>query len=53
MLFRSKAANELIEDDVYEELKPEVAVARRTSLGGTAFSNVQKEVERAREIIKK
>lgn len=48
-----KAANELIEDDVYEELKPEVAVARRTSLGGTAFSNVQKEVERAREIIKK
>ncbi|WP_407895354.1 argininosuccinate lyase [Lacticaseibacillus sp. N501-2] len=40
-----------IEDDVYTELSSEAAVNRRTSLGGTAVSNVKKEVKRAQDIL--
>ncbi len=40
-----------IEEDVYTELSSEAAVNRRTSLGGTAVSNVKKEVKRAQGII--
>lgn len=40
-----------IEDDVYTELSSEAAVNRRTSLGGTAVSNVKKEVKRAQGIL--
>lgn len=46
-----QAAASEIEADVYEALKSEVAVQRRTSLGGTAVSNVVKEVSRAEQII--
>lgn len=44
-----KAAAPQIEDDVYAELSSEAAVNRRTSLGGTAVTNVIKEVARAKE----
>ncbi|MBM7544487.1 argininosuccinate lyase [Periweissella beninensis] len=40
----------LIEQDVYAVLDPEVAVATRTSLGGTAFRNITQELERAEKI---
>ncbi|KRL39268.1 argininosuccinate lyase [Lacticaseibacillus manihotivorans] len=40
-----------IEEDVYTELSSEAAVNRRTSLGGTAVSNVKKEVKRAQGIL--
>lgn len=42
-----------IEQDVYAELTSEAAVNRRTSLGGTAVSNVQKEVARAEKNLTK
>ncbi|MBS9338109.1 argininosuccinate lyase [Fructobacillus sp. M2-14] len=41
----------LIEDDVYVVLNPMTAVNKRTSLGGTAISNVKKEVVRAKGIL--
>ncbi|WP_390409560.1 argininosuccinate lyase [Lacticaseibacillus jixiensis] len=40
-----------IEADVYQELTSEAAVNRRTSLGGTAVANVQKEVARAKSVL--
>ena len=40
-----------IEADVYQELTSEAAVNRRTSLGGTAVANVQKEVARAKALL--
>lgn len=48
-----KQASDQIEDDVYEVLKSKVAVERRTSIGGTAVSNVKKEVQRDYKIIEK
>ena len=44
-------ASDKIEADVFEDLKSDVAVNRRTSLGGTAVENVKKEVQRAKQII--
>jgi argininosuccinate lyase len=46
-----KLAAPQIEEDVYTELSSEAAVNRRTSLGGTAVSNVKKEVKRAQDIL--
>ncbi|MFD1485474.1 argininosuccinate lyase [Lacticaseibacillus baoqingensis] len=40
-----------IEADVYTDLTSEAAVNRRTSLGGTAVANVEKEVARAKQIL--
>lgn len=40
-----------IEADVYAELTSEAAVNRRTSLGGTAVSEVKKEVARAQALL--
>ena len=37
-----KEASSLFEDDIYEVLKPETAVARRKSAGGTGFDEVRK-----------
>ena len=45
--------NPRIEKDVYEVLQPRVAVARRHSLGGTSFDQVEKQIAAAREMIKK
>lgn len=42
--------SKLITNDVYHVLKPDVAVATRTSLGGTAFTNVVQEIKRAENI---
>ncbi|MCL2112437.1 argininosuccinate lyase [Lactococcus protaetiae] len=39
----------LIEQDVYEVLKSRTAVARRTSLGGTAFDSVKSQIEQAKK----
>lgn len=46
-----KLAASQIEEDVYTELSSEAAVNRRTSLGGTAVSNVKKEVKRSQDIL--
>jgi argininosuccinate lyase len=45
--------NPQITADVYEVLKPHVAVARRHSLGGTGFDQVKKQIAAARKIIEK
>ncbi|RZI49522.1 argininosuccinate lyase [Lactococcus kimchii] len=44
-----RALSDLIEEDVYEILKSRTAVARRTSLGGTAFDSVRKQIEQAKK----
>jgi argininosuccinate lyase len=44
------AESSLIEEDVYEVLKPESAVARRNSLGGTGFSQVKQQIERGKQL---
>ncbi len=41
-----QAAAPEIEDDIYQVLQSETAVNRRTSLGGTAVTNVKKEIAR-------
>lgn len=46
-----KLAASQIEEDVYTELSSEAAVNRRTSLGGSAVSNVKKEVKRSQDIL--
>jgi argininosuccinate lyase len=43
-----KEESELIEEDVYAVLKPEAAVARRLSQGGTGFDQVKKQIEKAK-----
>lgn len=43
-----KEESELIEEDVYAVLKPENAVARRLSQGGTGFEQVKKQIEKAK-----
>lgn len=40
-----------IGEDVYHDLQAKVAVARRKSLGGTGFSEVQKQIEKAKELL--
>ncbi|CAK1253368.1 argininosuccinate lyase [Fructobacillus tropaeoli] len=46
-----QAADNHIEEDVYEELTSKAAVNRRTSLGGTAVANVLKEISRGQELL--
>ncbi|MDM5334344.1 argininosuccinate lyase [Ureibacillus composti] len=48
-----KAESELIEEDVYEVLKPEAAVRRRNSLGGTGFAQVKIQLEKAKACLAK
>jgi|GEM_PF-4835293 len=43
----------LIEKDVYEVLDPRVAVARRTSLGGTAFESVRAQIKQAKSELRR
>jgi argininosuccinate lyase len=43
-----KQISPLIQDDVYNVLKPEVAVERRNSLGGTGFASVRKQIKDAK-----
>lgn len=45
--------NPQITADVYEVLKPHVAIARRHSLGGTGFDQVKEQIATARKIIEK
>ncbi|GAX01902.1 argininosuccinate lyase [Secundilactobacillus silagei] len=47
-----KKASPLIEEDVYHDLKSEVAVERRHSEGGTGFDQVRKQIEQAKKEIK-
>lgn len=44
-----KKISPLIEEDVYDVLKPEVAVERRNSYGGTGFKQVREQIEKAQE----
>ncbi|USS88600.1 argininosuccinate lyase [Fructilactobacillus hinvesii] len=46
-----QAASPLIENDVYHELQPEVAVERRNSLGGTGFKSIQQQIEQAQQTL--
>lgn len=46
-----QAASDLIEDDVYHVLDPRVAVARRTSFGGTAFESVRHQIQHGRTLL--
>jgi len=46
-----KSAAPQIEDDIYNVLKSETAVNRRTSIGGTAVENVKKEIVRNQAIL--
>ncbi|QBO37322.1 argininosuccinate lyase [Periweissella cryptocerci] len=50
-LAQLQQASPQIEVDVYEDLQADVAVNRRTSLGGTAVVNVKNEVARAKHIL--
>ncbi|WP_283620639.1 argininosuccinate lyase [Limosilactobacillus avium] len=42
-----------VEDDVYQVLKPAVAVQRRNSLGGTGFDQVKAQISAAKQILNK
>lgn len=46
-----KAESDLIEEDVYEVLKPEAAVSRRNSLGGTGFDQVRLQIEKGKQCL--
>lgn len=46
-----KAESDLIEEDVYEVLKPEAAVSRRNSLGGTGFEQVRLQIEKGKQVL--
>ncbi|BDH61972.1 argininosuccinate lyase [Lysinibacillus sp. PLM2] len=46
-----KAESDLIEEDVYEVLKPEAAVSRRNSLGGTGFEQVRLQIEKGKQCL--
>ncbi|WP_125567781.1 argininosuccinate lyase [Companilactobacillus insicii] len=43
-----KQISPLIEEDVYNVLKPEIAVERRNSLGGTGFTQVRNQIKQAK-----
>ena len=43
----------LIEEDIYIYLRPETAVQRRNSLGGTGFEQVKYQIEQAKKELKK
>lgn len=46
-----QAAAPQIEDDIYQVLQSEIAVNRRTSLGGTAVANVKQEIARHQQTL--
>ncbi len=50
-LEKLKEASNLIEEDVYEALKPEEAVRRRNSSGGTGFSQVRQAINKAKSLV--
>lgn len=48
-----QAYHSLIEEDIYIYLRPETAVQRRNSLGGTGFEQVKYQIEQAKKELKK
>ena len=48
-----QAYHPLIEEDIYIYLRPETAVQRRNSLGGTGFEQVKYQIEQAKKELKK
>jgi argininosuccinate lyase len=46
-----KEASELFEVDIYEALNPYTAVNRRSSAGGTGFTEVKKAIEKAKKLL--
>ena len=46
-----KLASELFEEDIYEVLQPKTVVARRNSLGGTGFEQVNIALNKAKEAL--
>ena len=42
----------LFENDIYEVLAPETAVARRNSAGGTGFEQIKIAIEKAKSCLK-
>lgn len=51
-LEKMKEASSFIEEDVYTALKPEEAVRRRNSAGGTGFNEVASAIEKAKSLLK-
>ena len=47
-----QAYHPLIEEDIYIYLRPETAVQRRNSLGGTGFEQVKHQIEQAKKELK-
>ena len=47
-----QAYHSLIEEDIYIYLRPETAVQRRNSLGGTGFEQVKYQIEQAKKELK-
>ncbi len=50
-LEKLKEASNLIEEDIYEALKPEEAVRRRNSSGGTGFNQVRLAIDKAKSLV--
>ena len=48
-----QAYHPLIEEDIYIYLRPETAVQRRNSLGGTGFEQVKFQIEQAKKELKR
>ncbi|TES58241.1 argininosuccinate lyase [Halalkalibacterium halodurans] len=46
-----KAASDLFDEDIYDVLQPKTVVARRTSAGGTGFTEVKKAITKAEKIL--
>ncbi len=47
-----KQSSSLFEEDIYEVLAPETAVARRNSAGGTGFSQIKIAIDKAKKCLK-
>ena len=47
-----KESSSLFENDIYEVLAPETAVARRNSAGGTGFEQIKIAIEKAKKCLK-
>ena len=46
-----KQSSSLFENDIYEVLAPETAVARRNSAGGTGFEQIKIAIEKAKSCL--
>lgn len=52
-LSRYQEVSSLIEEDIYQALESQTAVQKRDSLGGTGFTQIRQELERAKKQLEK